>query len=461
LNKREEFQLKKACHKTGIALLLVLMMVAALIGCGGQPANNNNPSVSSSIATETKTVDTQAKKEPVTIKFPDFMCGTNPGKPSFDKNLENFNQKYGNEIKVEVEEIPSDDAYINKIKVLMSAGDMPDIINGKQGLFDLAVKGGFAVDLKPYMDADADWKSSIGDNANASNTRDGKLYSACEGVDLVGYFYNKDMFAKAGIKPAENWDEWFTNCDKLKAAGFAPIAMMTGENAWTTNLIFASIVGTSGDAGNKFMNTSHPKNYETPEVIEGLKKIQKMLKNYTTKDALGAKYADAANNFLSGKATIIANGPWMIGDFSNKDKAAEGFDKKVGCAAYPEAGMFTTYREGWMICSKDQVHKDAAVKFVKALTDDSAQQVNLELISLPPLSPKVKITDEFKQKNPVLAELVAANLQVKYRYKFFDNIDYANVTSEFANLFPALALNKMTAEQVAKNLSDLASKNND
>ncbi|PYG88247.1 raffinose/stachyose/melibiose transport system substrate-binding protein [Ruminiclostridium sufflavum DSM 19573] len=437
--------------KAGLSGLLAVAMTAALVGCGGGSASEDTSA----------SADSKVQKEPITLKFPTYLCGTNVGAAPFKVILENFNKQYGDEITVKVEEIPSDDAYKDKIKVLMSSGDLPDVINGKQGLFDLAVKGGFALDFTPYMDADPEWKASVTEAALKANSRDGKMYSVTETADVVGYFYNKEMFQKAGITPAKTWDEWFSNCDKLKAAGFTPLALMTGENSWTTNLILASLIGTNGEAGNTFMNTLHPKNYNTPEVIDSLTKMQKMLQDYTTSDAVGAKYNDAANNFLSEKAAIIANGSWMIGDFSNTEKAAAGFDKKVGCAAYPESGIVTAYREGWMVTSDDDAHKEAAVKFVKALTEDAAQLQNLELSSVIPLSPTVNISDEFKEKNPILAELINANSSIKYRYLEMDNIDYANVTDAFANLYPALAMNKMTAEQVVQQLNETAAKNTD
>jgi raffinose/stachyose/melibiose transport system substrate-binding protein len=402
-----------------------------------------------------------ATKAPISITFPNFFTGTNVGAPAFQKKLAAFNAKYGSEIKVDIEDIPSDDAYVSKIKLLMTSGQTPDIINGKQGLYDLAVKSGAAVDLTSYINADSDWKASMTDEALASRTKNEKLYSIPDSVDVVGYFYNKDMFQKAGITPAKTWDEWFSNCDKLKAKGFKPLAMMTGENSWTTNLILASLIGTSGDAGNKFMNTMHPKNFNTPEVIDSLKKVQKMLQNYTTSDAMGAKYADAANNFTSGKAAIIANGPWMIADFSNKDKSIAGFDKNVACAAYPNSGLITSFREGYLICSKDKAHQDASAKFIKFLTDNSSQQIDLEMLSQLPISKNVKISDDFKKNNPVLSDLVNANFDTKVRYQSLDTINYANVTSAFSNLYSQLIGNKITAEEMAKSLSDTAAKNAD
>lgn len=46
------------------------------------------------------------------------------------------------------------------------------------------------------------------------------------------------------------------------------------------------------------MNTMNPTDYNTPEMIAAAEKIQKMYQNYTTQDAIGGKYENAANNFL-------------------------------------------------------------------------------------------------------------------------------------------------------------------
>ncbi len=94
-----------------------------------------------------------------------------------------------------------------------------------------------------------------------------------------------------------------------------------------------------------------------------------MFKNYTTVDAIGGKYENAANNFLSGKTAIIANGPWMIPDFSDPEKAPEGFANKVGVAIYPESGVYDAPMFGFFIASKDKEHADATVKFFKVYNE--------------------------------------------------------------------------------------------
>lgn len=229
------------------------------------------------------------------------MVGSHLSAKAEAKVIEEFNEKYAGKIKVNIEELPSDSAYVDKMKTLAASKDLPDVVLGKEGIRELAVKNGQAVDLIPLLDEDAEWKSEIGDGAIEYNKEGDALYSIANAKQVIGYFYNKEMFDKAGVKPAETWDEFMENNEKLSAAGYTPLAMMTGENCWTTNLWLAAMIGTNGQEGNDFMNTYHPESYENESVIKGLEMIQKCLQSYTTSDAIGALFANSANNFLQEK----------------------------------------------------------------------------------------------------------------------------------------------------------------
>lgn len=437
----------------------VLLISMGFSGCKGNTGGNGSADKSSIQSTTQAAVQEKEKKDPIKLVFPNSRVGSNGMAPYEAKILENFKQKYNGEIELQIEELPSSQAYVDKMKILMASGDMPDVVQAVGGLLDLAAKGNLFVDLKPYLDADPEWKEAVGEDAVETNTRAGKLVSVSEQKSVAGYYYNTEMFDKAGIKPAETWDEWFGNLDKLKATGVIPIALMTGENAWTTNLILGSIIGTDGEAGNAFMNTLHPSDYKTPEVTDALKKIQRMFEQYTSKDALGATYNVAANNFLSGKAAIIANGIWMTSDFGNPEKAIEGLAGKIDIAVYPENGLYSVCDPGFMVLSKDKEHADAAVKLVKAHSDLEAQQLNFDMNGNFPLSPKVNVSAEVKEKNPLAAKLLDLSFHARYKYNFLDEINYPNVLDQYAALYPALAMGKMTAEEMAAQLSEAAAKN--
>ena len=446
--------MKKPTYKTGFALAGALILAMSVSACGSKNSAEN-----SGAAATAGSGNAAAAKAPVKISYLTFRVGTHASAKMEEEQIKQFNAKYGNEVEVVVEEIPSDAAYVDKIKILAASGDVPDVVMGKDGINDVLIKGNLATPFNDYLDKDPEWKAAIGEDALASNTRDGKIWSISDQKQNIGYFYNKEMFEKAGIKPAETWDEFMSNNEKLKAAGFVPLALMTGENAWTTNLILAAMIGTNGDNGKAFMNTLHPTDFNTPEMIKALNMMKELLEKYTTKDALGAGYANAANAFSQNKAAMIANGPWMIGDFSDPSKSSAGFDKKVGVAAFPNNSLISTYEVGYMIGAKTPETQEAAEKFIRFKTGLEGQTIALEYGNVMPVSNEIQPSDALKQKYPIVVESITVAQKTQLHYRTLDSIVYPNVTDAWKNLYPKLMSGRATAEEIAKELTDIAAKN--
>jgi raffinose/stachyose/melibiose transport system substrate-binding protein len=445
-----------------LAPVLAATMVMSMAACGQKATQNTGSSSSTSATTETQddtaTQDTTSS-EPVEISYATFMVGSHASAAAEEQIIKEFNEQYEGKIKVVVEELPSDDAFVDKMKILASSKTLPDVVIGKNGIRELAIENGQAVDLKPYLDADAEWMKYVGEGAmNYNMTDDGKVYSISNQRQVIGYFYNKEMFEAAGITPAKTWDEFMENNQKLKDAGYTPLALMTGENAWTTNLWLAAMIGTSGEEGNKFMNTAYPESYSNDMVVNGLSMIQTCLKEYTTPDAIGAIYANAANNFEQGNVAMIANGPWMCPDFTDTTKSAEGFGDKVGVALYPEDGLIAQYEVGYILCTngKSQEEQDAALEFLKFKTGKHAQEVFLLSAGVLPLTDNVELSAEYREANPLLAELIEISGDAKYTFGNLDNNAYASVIDAFAVTYPELAYDEMTPAELADYLTNAA-----
>ncbi|MCR4778029.1 MAG: extracellular solute-binding protein [Lachnospiraceae bacterium] len=447
--------MKKSLSKV-IALVLALTMCASLVACGKQADSGKGEAV----VTDTKTPAGEAKGgEPTEITYATFMVGSHASATAEAEVIDAFNKKYEGVYKVVVEELPSDDAFVDKMKILASSKTLPDVLIGKNGIRELAIENGQAVDIKPYLDADPEWKKFVGDDAIRYNsTEDGKLYSIANQRQLIGYFYNKEMFEAAGVTPAKTWDEWMENNEKLKNAGFTPLALMTGENAWTTNLWLAAMIGTDGQAGNDFMNSRYPVNYSTDSVIKGLTMLQKCLKDYTTPDAVGAIYANAANNFEQGNTAMIANGPWMCPDFTDETKSIPGFGDKVGVALYPENGLISQFEVGYILCTegKSEAETAGAVEFLKFKTGEYAQSVFLEKAGVLPLTDNIELSGDYRAANPLLAELIELSGDAAYTFENIDNTAYSAVVDETAVRYPELAYDECTPAEFADYISRAA-----
>ncbi|BCJ98278.1 ABC transporter substrate-binding protein [Anaerocolumna chitinilytica] len=443
--------MKKSLSKA-IVLLLALTMVMSLTACGNKADKDTSTSNAGGKTEETSS-------EPVEISYATFMVGAHTSAAAEAEVISAFNKKYEGKYKVVVEELPSDNAFVDKMKVLASSKTLPDVLIGKNGIRELAIDNGQAVNIKPFLDEDAEWMKFVGEDAmNYNMEEDGSVYSVSNQRQNIGYFYNKEMFEKAGVTPAKTWDEFMSNNAKLKKAGFTPLALMTGENAWTTNLWLAAMIGTDGAEGNAFMNTSYPTNYSNSSVIKALEMIQTCLKEYTTPDAVGALYANAANNFEQGNVAMIANGPWMCPDFTDETKSIPGFGDKVGVALYPEDGLVSQFEVGYILCTngKSKEEQKGALEFLKFKTGEYAQSVFLEKAGVLPLTDNVKLSDEYKAANPILTDLINLSGSAKYTFQNIDNTAFTAIVDETAVRYPELAYDEITPKEFADKLTKVA-----
>lgn len=430
--------------------LAALMTAGCLSGCGGGGETTDEGA------------STESTGEEIVINYPTFQCGVNTAAPVVDQLIEEFNAEYAGKYRIQKEDVPGDANYVDKIKVQLGTGDLPPVVyGGGYNLLDLALAKDVVVDLTPYVEADPEWKALYSDVALTTNSRDGKIYASSSEGSLIGYFYNKELFEKAGIaEPAKTWDEFWEQCDKLKAAGITPLALDTADSAWVTSLWAGAMIATSGDEGYEFMKQMNPIDYNNQPTIDAFTNVQKMLQEYTTLDAIGGKYEHAANNFLSGQAAMIANGPWMIGDFSDETKTTADFANKVGVAIFPGNFVYDAPIQGYFVTKQDDpALEEAAVEMVKFFTSAHAQQVALEVQGMVPASSTVEITETAKQNYPLLVEFLDLAEGATVRTDNLQATMYPNLLDVVSQDLPLLASGEMTPTEFCQTLSTEAAKN--
>lgn len=430
--------------------LAALMTAGCLSGCGGGGETTDEGA------------STESTGEEIVINYPTFQCGVNTAAPVVDQLIEEFNAEYAGKYRIQKEDVPGDANYVDKIKVQLGTGDLPPVVyGGGYNLLDLALAKDVVVDLTPYVEADPEWKALYSDVALTTNSRDGKIYASSSEGSLIGYFYNKELFEKAGIaEPAKTWDEFWEQCDKLKAAGITPLALDTADSAWVTSLWAGAMIATSGDEGYEFMKQMNPIDYNNQPTIDAFTNVQKMLQEYTTLDAIGGKYEHAANNFLSGQAAMIANGPWMIGDFSDETKTTADFADKVGVAIFPGNFVYDAPIQGYFVTKQDDpALEEAAVEMVKFFTSAHAQQVALEVQGMVPASSTVEITETAKQNYPLLVEFLDLAEGATVRTDNLQATMYPNLLDVVSQDLPLLASGEMTPTEFCQTLSTEAAKN--
>lgn len=443
-----------------ITVILVCVLFAGLLaGCSSSGKGDD-------VATDTKKEEkTTEKKEDtesaaqteessgvVEINFPTSWVGVSSNTEWFNDRLAAFNEQYGDKIKVNVEEIAGDQAYVDKMKVLYSSNSLPDVFStGGYNLID-SMKDQL-VDITDYIDEE--WYNSNSEVCWDVNSRDGRIYGVPYSRQVIGYFYNKDLFAQAGItEPAKTWDEFFEQCDKLLAAGITPLSMDTADSGWVTSLMLGAMIAQT-EEGEEFMNTLQPKDYNREDFIQAATMIQEMFQKYTTADAVGGKYENAASNFFMEETAIIANGPWMVSDFYDENMVEAGFAEKVGTAMFPGGVMYNSGKIGFNFASKTEEKLKASIEFVRFLTSEESQKKLLEMTGDIPSNINV-VSD---QVYPLINEVIENGNKASRSINDFQSLWYANVVDEISVQYPLLAQGEITPEQFADALSAVAKVN--
>jgi raffinose/stachyose/melibiose transport system substrate-binding protein len=447
------------------SMILVFAFILTATGCSS-PATTGKTDQSASppASNDTGTKGSDQKKDPVIIKFPSIRTGNNVGAKFYLPQIERFNKKYEGKYQIQLETIVQNE-YINKIKLLYQQKKLPPLVDigADKDFAKIVIDNGDLLDLKPYLDKIPELNSILLEDSVKYNTdKNGKIIALPFSYERpIGLYYNKDIFKAAGINdfPA-TWDDFFSSLDKIKATGKAPLALMTGENAWTT-ILLASAMLASEPEGEKLLKAGEiVTDYNSSVWVSTFTKIQKLLQNYTTKSAMGAQYAVAANEFLSGNTAMIANGPWMVSDFSNIDKTSKGFAEKVGATIYPN-GVALGSADGYgNAIPKDTPQNviDGLIEYFKFLY--SPDELNAFLVAEGGFAPKLKMSDADKQKlDPILAQL---NDELEKKMKLLSRTIYDIAPQPVADLFsknlPLLATKDMTPEQFCKALTDAAQK---
>ncbi len=162
----------------------------------------------------------------------------------------------------------------------------------------------------------------FGPVAKAGWTTDDGKTTFCVPVAAVlhGFIYNKDAFAKVGIKDTpKTVDEFFADLDKIKADGtYVPLAMGTPDQ-WEAATMGYQNIGPNywhGEDGRKALIDGTEKLTDAPWV-EPFKQLAKW-GAYMGEGYKAQSYPDSQNLFTLGRAAIYPAGSWEIAQFNSQ-----------------------------------------------------------------------------------------------------------------------------------------------
>lgn len=275
-----------------IALALVLLIPVVLFAGGKQEA-------------ETGAMQT----EPERVTFFHYFSGTLSG--GMDDLVTTFNQENP---EFELSHTPVDhEAFKTSILVMLSGGNPPDLFSYWAG-----ARVQFVVDagqLMPIDDIFADFGISelFSEAVNKATVYNGHNYFLPLTQHYVAFFYNKDVFERAGVEETpETWDEFIEVCEKIKAIGVAPIALGSRERWPAQFWLDYPLLRTAGPEYRAQLMAGEA-SYTDPEVVRAFEMWKKLIDNgYFYPNANAYDYAEASVLVGTGEAGMTLMGSWIM-----------------------------------------------------------------------------------------------------------------------------------------------------
>ncbi|WP_125614454.1 extracellular solute-binding protein [Specibacter cremeus] len=214
------------------------------------------------------------------------------------------------------------DAYKTKIKTAIGAGEAPTIIFGwGGGGLKTYAQAGQVIDLTSWFADNPKVKEKLFPSSFGAATVNGKIYALpTENVAPIIFFYNKDLFAKAGAQPPKTWDDLMALAKTFNDMGVAPISL-GGQSRWTSMMWLEYLFDRIG--GPEVFNAifaGKANAWSDPAAIEALTKIQDLVSANGFIKGFSSITADSnADQALlyTGKAAMMLHGAWTYGSMKS------------------------------------------------------------------------------------------------------------------------------------------------
>ncbi|MDT0474965.1 extracellular solute-binding protein [Streptomyces sp. DSM 41014] len=299
-----------------------------------------------------------------------------------------FEKKYpGKKVDLVPIKAPDSEYYTKLQQMLRSPKTAPDLVYEDTFLINSDITSGYLKPLDGYLAKWPDWRKFIPTAKTAARAEDGRTYGVPDGTDTRGLWYDKALFAKAGL-PAEwhpkTWEDVLdaARTVKEKVPGVTPLNIYTGKpagEAATMQSFEMLLYGTGDGRADPLYDTASKK------WIAGGQGFKDALTFVETvyREKLGPDVATALDPNIQtivrgdllpkGKLAIDLDGSWLPQDWqAGAGHAWPQWSTRLGLAAMPtqrgQAPGRVSMSGGWTWAIPAKAHNpDLAFDFITTL----------------------------------------------------------------------------------------------
>src|SRR5450631_2889533 len=346
-----------------ISTVVTVLAVTATAACGGGGTS------SSSSAGSSKTLTYWASNQGTSLEN---------DKAVLTPELKKFEQQTGVAVDLQVIGWPD---LLNKILGATTSGQGPDVLNiGNTWAASLQATSAF-------MPFDAKALTAVGGQDKfvpASFATGGAVGKPVTSVPLYGLvyglYYNKKMFADAGLQPPTTWQELQADAAKLTIPAKKQYGMVIEGGSYTESVHFAFIFGQQ-NGGQPFDASGKP-TFTSPGMVAGVKQYVDLVGKDKVVNPSNVQYkngTEAPADFAKGKAAML-----MSQNNADNTLQADGMkSSEYGVVAIPTPSPLpaggkdvASFVAGINLSIfKNTKNQDGALKLVKFLTSTEEQAI--------------------------------------------------------------------------------------
>jgi raffinose/stachyose/melibiose transport system substrate-binding protein len=394
-----------------------------------------------------------AAAKPVKISW--WHIATNdPGKADFQAIADAYTKAHPN-VTIDIT-ILENDAFKAKLTTAMQAGTPPDLFQSwGGGVLKEYAKSGLVQELTPSLKGD--WGDSISRSGLDIYTFDGKTYGVPWNLAMVGIWYNKDNFSKAGIAaPPKTWAELMDDAKKLQAAGITPIAL-GDKDKWPGHFWWVYLALRQGGKDGFVNAVNRTGKFTDPPFIEAGKKLQQLNELNPFPDGfLGLTFPEHSAIMASGKTGFELMGQWTIDQQKNSTEDKKGLGDKLAFATFPTVddgkGDPSDVLGGADGIAVGKNAPPEAIDFLRYFTSlENQKTLTADGVALPSVKGA-----ETAIKDPLLKQVQSTAAQAKYLQLYYDQALPPAVGNTVNDQTQALLAGQASPEAVAKAIEDSA-----
>lgn len=314
-------------------------------------------------------VEAEGKKDNIEIRLASRWGGEEPLSVYFQQKIEEFNA-LDNGITIVGDHVTDEQQYLDKLSAQIGSGTQPEIFieYGGTRIQDY-VESGILLDLKPYLDADPEWKDSFLPLFDKWEFNDG-VYGVPVMLYAIVLYSNTDVLKANGLEVPKTFEDLEKCCETLKSNGINPFMLGEQSNFRAGHFLNNIALKTYGpDVVTKLADRTMA--YDGEEMLG----LYQTIKDFNDKGYFGDNAVGVDNNgekaaFLSGESAFRYDGAWFVSEINGS-----AVDGKVQVSAFPSINE--EYKnvfqggagQGFSITDTgDKEKNDAAVEVVKYLT---------------------------------------------------------------------------------------------